>query len=237
MLLFPAIDLLSGQAVRLLRGDYRTATIYSTDPPALAASFAQAGATHLHLVDLEGARDSGTPNFSVVEQIKKTTGLFCQLGGGVRDLPTARRYFDAGIDRVILGTAAVEDPDLLAAAVAAFGPKIAVGADVQDGFLALRGWTQQSRRTLPDFCADLEALGVATVICTDISLDGALAGTNRALYADLAHRTHLAIVASGGVSSLEDIRALRALGLSGAIVGKALYTGALDLKAALEAAR
>ena len=224
MLLFPAIDLLSGQAVRLLRGDYRTATIYSTDPPALAASFAQAGATHLHLVDLEGARDSGTPNFSVVEQIKKATGLFCQLGGGVRDLPTARQYFDAGIDRVILGTAA-------------FGPKIAVGADVQDGFLALRGWTQQSRRTLPDFCAHLEALGVATVICTDISRDGALAGTNRALYADLAHRTHLAIVASGGVSSLEDIRALRALGLSGAIVGKAMYTGALDLKAALEAAR
>lgn len=233
MLIFPAIDLVSHKAVRLYKGDYAHMTVYSDDPPAVAREMEAQGARCLHLVDLEGARDGGTPNLATVEAIARETSLFIEVGGGVRALDTIERYFDAGVARVILGTAAVQDEALLCAALARWGEKIAVGADVKDGFIAVRGWLEQSAWSLPAFAARMEALGVRTLICTDISRDGALRGANRALYRDLQARTALDITASGGVSTLEDIRALRELGLYAAIVGKAYYTGAISLPEAL----
>ena len=237
MILFPAIDLYGGQAVRLLHGDYENRTVYSDDPVAVAQKMRDQGATHLHLVDLEGARDGSTPHLDLVARIVSQTGLFAELGGGVRNLETAKRYLDAGVSRVILGTAAITDPDFLASAVAAFGDKIAVGADVRDGRIAIRGWLETAAETLEEFLSRMQTTGVRTVICTDISRDGAMRGTNLELYRVLSQKYSMNLTASGGVSTLEDLRALRAMNLYGAILGKAYYTGAVDLREALEVCR
>lgn len=237
MLIFPAIDLYDGKAVRLYKGDYAQMTVYSENPPEIAEAFYKAGAECLHLVDLEGAKTGETPNLETISRIRKSAPLFIEVGGGVRSMEVVERYLNAGIDRVILGTAAVTDPAFLREAVETYREKIAVGVDIKDGKVAIRGWTEKSALDAFDFCRELQSLGVQTVICTDISKDGAMQGTNRALYGELSKAFSLNLVASGGVSSVDDIRALRALDLYGAIIGKAYYTGAIDLKQALEAAK
>jgi len=236
MELFPAIDLYEGKAVRLYKGDYNNMTVYSENPIEIARDFQRCGCTHIHMVDLEGARDGGTPNFDTVRRIVDHTGLFVEIGGGIRDMAVVERYLSVGVKRVILGTAAISDEAFTRAALDRFGPAIALGADVRDGEVAIRGWLELSGMTLDAFCEKYQALGVRTLICTDISRDGAMMGTNRALYADLQRRYHMDIVASGGVSSLEDVRALASLGLYGAIIGKACYTGAIDLAKAIKEA-
>ncbi len=236
MHLFPAIDLYEGKAVRLYKGDYANMTVYSDDPAAVAADFAAAGAKYMHIVDLEGAKSGTTPNLDTVCRIKAQSGLFCEIGGGVRSLEVVKAYIDAGLDRVILGTAAVEDPAFLQAAVSAYGDKIAVGVDIKDGKVAVKGWTEKSDLDAFDFCRQMQELGVKTLICTDISKDGAMQGTNLPLYRELSRQFSIQIVASGGVSTLEDVRQLAQMELYGAIIGKAYYTGAIDLKEALEVA-
>ena len=237
MLIFPAIDLYDGKAVRLYKGDYAQMTVYSENPPEIAEAFCQQGAGCLHLVDLEGAKTGETPNIETIRRIRASASLFTEVGGGVRSMTVIERYLEAGIDRVILGTAAVTDPAFLREAVGTYKEKIAVGVDIKDGKVAIRGWLEKSEQDAFDFCARLEEIGVQTIICTDISKDGAMQGTNRALYGELSKTFRLNIVASGGVSSIDDIKALRALDLYGAIIGKAYYTGAIDLRKALEAAK
>ena len=234
MIIFPAIDLYEGRAVRLLRGDYAQMTVYSDHPEEIGKDFAAKGATHVHLVDLEGAKSGTTPNLDTVLRIRESAGLFCEIGGGIRNMETVDTYLEAGLDRVILGTAAVEDREFLGKAVAKYGEKIAVGVDVRDGFVAVKGWTENSALRFMDFCREMEALGVKTLICTDISRDGVLRGTNREMYRELSETLGLQITASGGVSSLEDVESLRKLNLYGAIIGKAYYTGDIDLKRAIE---
>ena len=236
MLIFPAIDLFEGKAVRLYQGDYGQMTVYSDDPPALAADFKAAGAACLHVVDLEGARSGETPNLDTVRALA-SCGLFTEVGGGVRSMAAAERYLSAGVGRVILGTAAVTDEGFLKEALAAFGARIAVGVDLRDGCVAIKGWTEKTSLPALDFCRRMQDLGVKTLICTDISRDGAMRGANRALYGELSRSLTLDVVASGGVSSLEDVAALKAQGLYGAIIGKAYYTGAVDLKKAIEVAQ
>ena len=237
MLIFPAIDLYEGKAVRLYKGDYDQMTVYSDRPEEIARDFAAKGATHVHLVDLEGARSGHTPNRETVLRLKEASGLFCEIGGGIRSMATVKTYLSAGLDRVILGTAAVEDPAFLREALDAWGEKIAVGVDVRDGFVAVKGWTENSALGFMDFCREMEKLGVQTLICTDISRDGAMRGTNREMYRQMSETLGLRITASGGVSTLEDVKSLRAMDLYGAIIGKAYYTGDIDLKEAIEVAR
>ena len=237
MILLPAIDLFDKKAVRLYKGDYQNMTVYSENPIEIARDFETCGARYIHMVDLEGAKDGTTPNIAIVEQVAKETSLFVEIGGGIRSMETVERYLNAGVQRVILGTAAVKDPDFLKAAVSKYGEKIAVGADVKDGKIAIKGWLETADVTLEDFLRDMEALGVKNVICTDISKDGAMRGTNLALYKELSEKYRLDITASGGVSSMDDVKQLRAMDLYGAIIGKAYYTGAIDLREALEAAK
>lgn len=237
MLIFPAIDLYEGKAVRLYKGNYEEMTVYSTDPVSVARDFKAQGAEQMHTVDLEGARDGGTPNLGIIERIVSETGLFVECGGGLRDMASIDRAFSSGVGRVILGTAAVSDETLLADAVRKYGEKIAVGADLRDGKVAIKGWREDSGITAEDFMRRIEALGVRTVICTDISRDGAMRGANAELYERLQREFGLELIASGGVSSMEDVARLRALGLYGAIIGKAYYTGDISLRAAVEAAR
>ena len=234
MNIFPAIDLYEGKAVRLLKGDYAKMTVYSENPLDVAKDFAAAGAKFLHMVDLEGARDGTTPNLATVCKIKKNTPLFCEIGGGVRNMEIVDRYMDAGLDRVILGTAAVTDPAFAEAAAKKYPGRIAVGVDIKDGFVAVKGWTEKSAETAFDFCKKMQNIGIGTLICTDISRDGAMQGTNVELYKALSKELNMQIIASGGVSSMDDVRALKALDLYGAIVGKAYYTGAIDLRKAIE---
>lgn len=237
MLIFPAIDLYGGKAVRLYKGDYAQMTIYSDDPVSVARDFAAAGATHVHLVDLEGAKDGTTPNLEVVRSIATETDLFCEIGGGIRNMETVVAYLSAGVDRVILGTAAVTDESFLRAAVERFDERIAVGVDIKDGKVAIKGWLETADLDAFAFCEKLQGMGVKTVICTDISKDGAMMGTNHELYRALSERFDLAIVASGGVSSLEDVKKLAVQNLYGAIIGKAYYTGAINLAEAIEVAK
>ena len=236
MIIFPAIDLVGGKAVRLYKGDYARMTVYDDYPLHAARTFEAAGAKHLHMVDLEGARDGGTPNYETVRRVAQSTGLFVEIGGGIRDMEVVERYLDAGVKRVILGTAAISDEGFVREAVDRFGAAIALGADVKIGEVAVRGWLELSGVTLDAFCEKYQQMGVQTLICTDISRDGAMQGANRALYADLQRKYRMDIVASGGVSTLEDVEALAKLGLYGAIIGKAYYTGAIDLKEAIEVA-
>ncbi len=237
MEIFPAIDLYEGQAVRLLKGDYAQKTVYSADPAAVAEGFKKAGAKYIHLVDLEGARDGGTPNFDTISEIVRRSGLLAEVGGGVRDEATVEKYLSAGVYRVILGTAAVSDRTLLASLLKKYGERIAVGVDVRGGRVAVKGWRELSAETLDGFCAQLQDMGVKTIICTDISKDGAMQGTNRALYKELSAKYAMDIVASGGVSTIEDVRALRDMGLYGAILGRAIYTGGINLAEAIEVCR
>ena len=236
MNIFPAIDLYEGRAVRLYKGDYQQMTVYDPEPLNTAKKFEAAGAKYLHMVDLEGAKTGGTPNADTVRTIVENTGLFVELGGGIRSMEVVEKYLSIGVRRVILGTAAITDGDFVQRAVDRYGAAIAVGADVRDGFIAIKGWTEQSDMTLEAFMDRFQHMGVTTVICTDISRDGAMRGTNRALYADLQRKCAMNIVASGGVSTLEDVRALARMKLYGAIIGKAYYTGAIDLKQAIEEA-
>lgn len=233
MKLFPAIDLYGGKAVRLVHGDYAKMTIYNENPLAVAEDFIACGAKNIHIVDLEGAKDGTTPNLQLIPKIV-ACGLFAEVGGGIRSEEIAARYIDAGVGRVILGTAAVTNPELLEKLVRRFGDKVAVSVDVKDGYAAIKGWQEASSLTCDALCQRLQDTGVATVICTDISRDGAMRGTNRQLYADLSSRYQMNFIASGGVSSMEDVIALQDLGIYGAIIGKAYYTGAIDLKKAVE---
>lgn len=234
MILLPAIDLYEKKVVRLTRGDYAQMTVYNDDPVAQAKLFQEAGAQWLHTVDLEGAKDGSTPNYSVIEAICKDTSLKVEIGGGIRSLDTIQKYLDAGVERVILGTKAVTDPAFLEESLDKFGSHIAVGVDIKDGKIAIKGWLETAQDSVEDFFTKLCKLGVSTVICTDVSKDGMLAGTNVDLYRQLSQKFSLDLIASGGVSSQEDLARLKALGLYGAILGKALYTGALDLKTALK---
>lgn len=233
MELFPAIDLRDGRAVRLLRGDYDKMTVYSENPLEVAGSFKAAGARFLHLVDLDGAKDGGTPNFELIARIVRETGLFVEVGGGIRSLETARSYLGSGVSRVIIGTAAVTDPAFLREAVDEFGGKIAVGVDIKCHEVAIHGWTKGSGVSYGDFCEKLQDIGVQCVICTDISKDGAMEGVNLELYRELTERFDMDFIASGGVTVLEDLTELSKIGVAGAILGKSLYTGGIDLKAAV----
>ena len=236
MILLPAIDLYDRKAVRLYQGDYRQMTVYNDNPASVASDFRSAGAQWIHMVDLEGAKTGETPNFPVVAEIA-ATGMNVEIGGGIRNEDTVKKYLDTGVSRVILGTAAITNWPFLCSMVERYGKAIAVGVDLRDGYVAIHGWTQLSNTRCEDFFAKLQEIGVQTVICTDISRDGAMKGTNRGLYEQLSEDYSIDIIASGGVSSLEDVIELRRLNLYGAIVGKAYYTGAIDLRKALEAAK
>lgn len=236
MYIYPAIDLYGGKAVRLFKGDYDQMTVYSDDPVSVAKDFAAAGASHIHLVDLEGAKIGKPANLDTIRAIVETTGLFAEVGGGIRDMETVDSYLSIGVSRVILGTAAVKDPDFLHAALQKYGEKIAVGVDLKDGYVAIKGWTETSDLKAEEFFEKMQKLGVKTIICTDISRDGAMKGTNRALYRALSEKFDIDLIASGGVSSMEDVEALAQMKLHGAIIGKAYYIGAIDLKQAVEAA-
>ncbi|MBQ8716841.1 MAG: 1-(5-phosphoribosyl)-5-[Clostridia bacterium] len=237
MFIFPAIDLFEGKAVRLYKGDYAQMTVYNENPLSVAKDFAAAGAQYLHVVDLEGARSGETPNLDTVAALAANSGLFTEVGGGIRSMEVVERYLGAGVHRVILGTAAVNDEAFLKEALARYGDKIAVGVDIKDGFVAIKGWTEKSSLDALEFCAKMEALGVKTIICTDISKDGAMKGANHELYRTLSQRFGVQIIASGGVSSIEDVKKLAALDIYGAIIGKAYYTGAISLAQAIEVAK
>ena len=237
MIILPAIDLFDGKAVRLFKGDYNQMTVYSDNPPEFARDFFNKGATWMHLVDLEGANEGTTPNLETIREIVNATGLKVEVGGGIRNMETVKKYIDIGVSRVILGTAAVKDRAFLLEAVKTYGDKIAVGVDIRDGIVAIKGWTELSGLDCFDFCQDLQDIGVKTVICTDISKDGAMQGTNLELYRRLSEKFSIDFVASGGVSSLEDVRALKEIGVYGAILGKAIYTGAVDVADAIKVVR
>jgi len=236
MYIYPAIDLFDGKAVRLYKGDYAQMTVYSDDPSAVARDFRAAGARYMHLVDLEGAKMGKPANAETIAGLIHAFQGFVEVGGGIRSMETVEKYLSYGVDRVILGTAAVKDPAFLETALKNYGEKIAVGVDLKDGFVAIHGWTETSELTADAFFTRMETLGVRAVICTDISRDGAMQGTNRELYKALSQKYSMDIIASGGVSSMEDVLALKAMDIHGAIVGKAYYTGAIDLKKAVEAA-
>ena len=236
MYIYPAIDLFDGKAVRLYKGDYAQLTVYNENPVEVALDFKAAGAKHMHLVDLQGAKTGKPENAETIVKLVEAFGGFVEVGGGIRNMQTVESYLSLGVDRVILGTAAVKDPAFLEEALQKYGEKIAVGVDLKDGFVAIHGWTEKSELTAEMFFDKMEALGVKAIICTDISRDGAMQGTNRQLYKQLSQKYSMDIIASGGVSSMEDIRALKAMDIHGAIVGKAYYTGAIDLKKAVEEA-
>ncbi len=230
MQIFPAIDLRGGQVVRLYQGDYDRETVYAADPCAVARDFLTAGAKYLHVVDLDGARDGMLANFDTIAAIVKQGGLYIEVGGGIRTEDRIRRYLDLGVGRCILGTIAVKDFAFTARMAQTYGDRIAVGVDARDGYVAVSGWKELSAERGVDFCRRLRDAGVKTVIYTDISRDGAEQGTNLDLYQQLAEIQGLDITASGGVSSIEELKELQRIGTRAAILGKALYTGRLDLK-------
>ena len=235
MVLFPAIDILSGKAVRLYKGDYNAVTVYSERPWEFAEDFVDKGCSAIHIVDLDGAKSGETVNIDTVKRIAAVKGLYSEIGGGIRTMETVSRYLEAGVDRVILGTAALKDPSFLKNALREYGDRIAVGVDLKDGKVAVKGWLETSNKDGIEFLKELEDLGVEGVIVTDISRDGAMKGTNLDLYGRIKEEVSLKVTASGGVSTIEDIVALKSMGLYGAIIGKAYYTGAIKLKEALEA--
>ena len=237
MNIFPAIDLFGGKAVRLYKGDYAQMTVYNDNPAEVAEDFKKCGATHIHLVDLEGAKTGIPANADVIGKICDIFGGFVEVGGGIRNMDTIKKYIDAGVDRVILGTAAVTDRKFLNEAVSVYGSKIAVGVDLKDGYVAIKGWTEVSEITAKDFFKQMQDIGVTAIICTDISKDGAMEGTNRQLYKELSAEFDVNLIASGGVSSIEDVKALAQMDIYGAIIGKAYYTGAIDLAKAIEVAK
>ena len=234
MQIFPAIDLYDKKAVRLFQGDYKQMTVYSDNPVEVAKKFKALGSSNIHIVDLEGAKDGTTPNIDVIKAIKRESNLFCEIGGGIRSMETIDKYINAGLDRVILGTIAVENEAFLIEAVKKYGSKIAVGVDIKDGYVAVKGWLEKSKLDAFDFCKKLQQIGVKTIICTDISKDGAMKGPNLDLYKKLSENFSFDVMASGGVSCLDDLKALASINLYGAIVGKAYYVDAVDLKEAIE---
>ena len=234
MQIFPAIDLRGGQVVRLYQGDYDQETVYAADPCAVARGFLAAGARYLHVVDLDGARDGTLANFETIAALVRQGGLYIEVGGGIRTEERIRRYLDLGVSRCILGTIAVKDFAFTERMAKKYAEHIAVGVDARDGFVAVSGWKELSAERGVDFCRRLRDAGVKTVIYTDISRDGAEAGTNLELYRELAEIEGLEITASGGISSIEELRELQTIGTKAAILGKALYTGRLDLKAVIE---
>lgn len=238
MIIYPACDLINGQCVRLYKGDYNEMKVYSDDPPAQAEKFKKLGATHLHIVDLDGAKEGKPVNHEIIAEMKKRTGLFCEVGGGIRSMADVERYVSMGIDRVILGTAVTNSKNQIAEeAVAKFGKKIAVSVDVKDGYVAVKGWTKNSPNKLINFLERLIRYGVKTVIVTDISKDGALKGPNHDMYKEISEKYDLDLIASGGVTTVEDVISLKDAGMAGAIIGKAYYEGMVDLKKCLEAAK
>ena len=236
MNLFPAPDIIGGKAVRLVKGDYNKMTIYGS-PLEIAEGFKRKGAKYLHAVDLEGAKNGDTPNFDTVKKLIDESGLLVEIGGGIRTIETVKKYLDAGAFRVILGTAAVKDRAFLERAVKEYGEKIAVGVDIKDGYVAIKGWTEVSELECSEFCAYLQSIGVKTVICTDISKDGLLSGTNIELYKSLSEKFDIDIVASGGITSISEVKTLAEMGMYGAILGKSLYEGTIDLEEALKVAK
>ncbi len=237
MIILPAIDLYNKKVVRLLHGDYEKMTVYSENPLEIAKDFEAKGSKYIHVVDLEGAKFGTTPNICIIEEISKNTSLSIEIGGGIRSMDTIERYLSIGVNKVILGTVAVDNEEFLDEALKEYGEHIAVGADVKDGFIAVKGWTEKSNFTLEEFMKKMQSKGVKNVICTDISKDGAMKGTNLELYSELSKRYSLDITASGGVSSTEDIRRLKEMNIYAAIIGKAYYTGIVDITEALEVAR
>ena len=237
MNILPAIDLFDKKAVRLYKGDYNEMTVYSNNPIEIAKDFESQGAKYIHIVDLEGAKDGTTPNLDIVREITENTGLFVEVGGGIRSFDVLEKYFSCGVKRCILGTAAVEDESFLKKSVELYGEKIAVGADVLDGYIRVKGWLEKSQYTMNAFFEKMQSFNVKTVICTDISKDGAMRGTNLEMYKKLSAEYNLDIIASGGVSSIEDVKALSEMNVSGAIIGKAYYIGAIDLREAIEVAK
>ena len=235
MVLFPAIDILSGKAVRLYKGDYNAVTVYSERPWEFAEDFVDKGCSAIHIVDLDGAKSGETVNIDTVKRIAAVKGLYSEIGGGIRNMETVSRYLEAGVDRVILGTAALKDPWFLKNALREYGDRIAVGVDLKDGKVAVKGRLETSNKDGIEFLKELDDLGVVGVIVTYISRDGAMKGTNLDLYGRIKEEVSLKVTASGGVSTIEDIVALKSMGLYGAIIGKAYYTGAIKLKEALEA--
>lgn len=234
MNIFPAIDLFGGKAVRLFKGDYAQMTVYNENPVEVALDFKSKGAKFIHIVDLEGAKTGETPNIDTIKRIIDATDMFVEVGGGIRSMEVVERYANAGVDRLILGTAAVKDQEFLKNAVDKYGDKIAVGVDLKDGMVAIHGWMEKSTEEGFEFCKKMQDLGVKTIIATDISKDGAMQGANHALYKKLSEKLSVQVIASGGVSSLNDVVKLHAMGLYGAIIGKAYYTGAIDLKQAIQ---
>lgn len=237
MNIFPAIDLYDKKAVRLYKGNYNEMTVYSENPIEIALDFQSKGAKFIHMVDLEGAKDGTTPNIEIVKKIANETDLFVEIGGGIRSIETLEKYINAGVSRVILGTSAVTDEKFLKEAILKYGERVAVGADVKDGYIAIKGWLEKSQYTLDSFFEKMQSLGVKTIICTDISKDGAMRGTNLEMYKALSEKYSLDIVASGGVSTIDDVKRLKGMNLYGAIIGKAYYMGAIDLKEAIEVAK
>ena len=237
MNILPAIDLYDKKAVRLYKGNYQEMTVYSNNPIEIAYDFEKNGAKFIHMVDLEGAKNGTTPNIEIVKEVATKTKLFVEIGGGIRNIETVEKYLNAGVGRVILGTSAVTDEEFLKEAIMKYKEKIAVGADVKDGYIAIKGWIEKSQYSLDEFLSKMQKLGVKTVICTDISKDGAMKGTNLSLYKELSEKYSLDIIASGGVSTIDDIKALRKMDIYGAIIGKAYYTGAINLKEAIEVAK
>ena len=237
MNIIPAIDLIGGKAVRLKKGDYNEVTVYNDDPTEVAKSFERSGAPFMHIVDLDGAKDGSVANFDTIRRIVASTSLFVEVGGGIRSMDTVKKYMDIGVQRVIIGTAAVKDPAFLAEAVAAYPENISVGIDFKDCTVAIKGWKELSDFSCFDFCERMQAVGVKTVICTDISKDGMMSDTNLELYAELQKRFEMNFIASGGVSSLDDVKQLAKMDIYGAIIGKALYTGAVRLEDALTVAK
>ncbi len=236
MNVFPAIDLFEGKAVRLFKGNYDQMTVYSENPEKVALYFKECGAEYIHLVDLEGAKSGETPNFETVKKIIEVSGLKAEIGGGIRSEAVIERYINAGAYRVILGTAAATDPEFLEKVAEKYGEKIAVGCDLKDGYVATKGWLETTNETGEEFCERVEKLGIKTVICTDISRDGAMKGTNLELYKELSEKFSIDIIASGGVTDMSDVENLAKMNIYGAILGKAIYTGNIDLKTAIKAA-
>ncbi len=236
MKIFPAIDLYDGKAVRLYKGDYSQMTVYSENPIEIALDFKKQGAKYMHVVDLEGAKTGDTPNIETIKKLVESTDMFIEVGGGIRSIEVAQKYLSIGVNRVILGTSAVTNREFLKEAISRYKEKIAVGVDIKDGFVAIKGWTEKSDLNAFDFLKELQDLGVKTVICTDISKDGAMQGANYELYKKLSEELSMDFIASGGVSDIEGVKILSKNNLYGAIIGKAYYTGAISIKEAIEVA-
>jgi phosphoribosylformimino-5-aminoimidazole carboxamide ribotide isomerase len=237
MIIFPAIDIKDGKCVRLVRGEFNTASKVAEDALATARSFKRDGAEWLHMVDLDGAKGGGGPNRSLILEVARSSGLKTEIGGGIRALADVEQCLAGGAKRVVLGSAALEKPELAAAAAREYGDRIAVGIDARDGFVSTHGWTETSKTAFTDFAKQMESAGIKTLIFTDISRDGTLSGPAFDRLAELQRAVGIDIVASGGVRDADNIRRLSSMGLYGAICGKSLYSGTLSLKDALNAAK